>query len=359
MDEDHAPGVAWVLNDPYRGGTHLPDITVITPAFADGRHAARLRRQPRPPRRRRRPDARLDARRLDHARRRGRRDRAAPARRRTRSRSSSRRCASRPSAAPTCARSSPPTAPASSGCASCTTAAACRTRWPRRSTTPSGACAPASRRSPTATRSATDVLEAREGDLELTLTATVAGDELTLDFTGSAAQHGGNLNCPLSVTRRACWFAVRVLTDPDIPPTAGAYRPVTVIAPEGSLLNARPPAAVVAGNVETSLARRRPRARRVRPRARPGHDEQPHARLRRASPTTRRSAAARARARTPTARAASTSRCRTRSTRRSRRSSWSSRCASPSYAIRRGSGGAGRAPRRRRRRPRARGAGGR
>jgi N-methylhydantoinase B len=43
-----------------------------------------------------------------------------------------------------------------------------------------------------------------------------------------------------------------VLTDPDIPPTGGAYRPVTVIAPEGSLLNARPPAAVVAGNVETS-----------------------------------------------------------------------------------------------------------
>jgi N-methylhydantoinase B len=43
-----------------------------------------------------------------------------------------------------------------------------------------------------------------------------------------------------------------VLTDPDIPPTAGAYRPITVIAPEGSLLNARPPAAVVAGNVETS-----------------------------------------------------------------------------------------------------------
>jgi N-methylhydantoinase B len=45
---------------------------------------------------------------------------------------------------------------------------------------------------------------------------------------------------------------VRVLTDPDIPPSAGAYRPVPVEAPEGSLLNARPPAAVVAGNVETS-----------------------------------------------------------------------------------------------------------
>jgi N-methylhydantoinase B len=105
---------------------------------------------------------------------------------------------------------------------------------------------------PDGTRSARDVLEAPEGDLELRLEATVSGDELTLDFSGSAAQHGGNLNCPLSVTRSACWFAVRVLTDPDIPPTAGAYRPVSVIAPEGSLLNARPPAAVVAGNVETS-----------------------------------------------------------------------------------------------------------
>ncbi|MCW2968430.1 MAG: hypothetical protein JWM71_2202, partial [Solirubrobacteraceae bacterium] len=69
---------------------------------------------------------------------------------------------------------------------------------------------------------------------------------------GSAAQHAGNLNCPLAVTRSACYFAIRVLTDPDIPPTAGAYRPIDVIAPEGSLLNAQAPAAVVGGNVETS-----------------------------------------------------------------------------------------------------------
>ncbi|HEU0024364.1 MAG TPA: hydantoinase B/oxoprolinase family protein, partial [Thermoleophilaceae bacterium] len=48
------------------------------------------------------------------------------------------------------------------------------------------------------------------------------------------------------------YFAMRVLTDPDVPPCAGAYRPLTVVAPEGSLLNARPPAAVAAGNVETS-----------------------------------------------------------------------------------------------------------
>jgi N-methylhydantoinase B len=102
------------------------------------------------------------------------------------------------------------------------------------------------------TRSARDVLEAREGDLEIVLQAEVSGDELTLDFTGTAAQHEGNLNCPIAVTRSACYFAIRVLTDPDIPPSAGAYRPVRVIAPEGCLLNARSPAAVVGGNVETS-----------------------------------------------------------------------------------------------------------
>jgi N-methylhydantoinase B len=96
------------------------------------------------------------------------------------------------------------------------------------------------------------VLEASDDDLELRMIATIAGDEITLDFTGSAEQHDGNLNCPLAVTRSACYFAIRVLTDPDIPPSAGAYRPVHVRAPHGSLLNAKAPAAVAAGNVETS-----------------------------------------------------------------------------------------------------------
>ena len=96
------------------------------------------------------------------------------------------------------------------------------------------------------------MLEAPDGDLDLRLRATVDGETLTLDFAGSAAQHAGNLNCPAAVTESACLFAVRVLTDPDIPPTAGAYRPVEVRAPLGSVLNARPGAAVAAGNVETS-----------------------------------------------------------------------------------------------------------
>ena len=75
---------------------------------------------------------------------------------------------------------------------------------------------------------------------------------LVLDFSGTDSQVDGNLNCPLSVTRSAAFFAVRVLTDPDAPPSAGAYRPIAVIAPAGCLLNAQSPAAVAAGNVETS-----------------------------------------------------------------------------------------------------------
>ena len=99
---------------------------------------------------------------------------------------------------------------------------------------------------------ATDVLETPEGDLELRAAVTIAGDEIELDFAGTAPQHDGNLNCPLAVTRSASYFVVRCITDPDVPASGGAFAPVTVRAPVGSLLNARPPAAVAAGNTETS-----------------------------------------------------------------------------------------------------------
>ena len=92
----------------------------------------------------------------------------------------------------------------------------------------------------------------RPRDILLRVEATIAGDSLRLDFAGTDPQVDGNLNCPLSVTKSAAYFAVRVLTDPDAPPSAGAYRPIEVLAPAGCLLNARQPAAVVAGNVETS-----------------------------------------------------------------------------------------------------------
>jgi N-methylhydantoinase B len=102
---------------------------------------------------------------------------------------------------------------------------------------------------------ASDVLEAgRDGkhDAALRVAATVEEATLRLDFSGTDPQVEGNLNCPLAVTKSAAFFAVRVLTDPDGPPSAGAFRPIEVSAPEGCLLNARPPAAVAAGNVETS-----------------------------------------------------------------------------------------------------------
>jgi N-methylhydantoinase B len=99
---------------------------------------------------------------------------------------------------------------------------------------------------------ATDVLEAPDGDLVVRATVTIRGEEIEIDFAGTDPQHDGNLNCPLAVTRSASYFVVRCLTDPDVPASGGAFAPVTVRAPEGSLVNARPPAAVVAGNVETS-----------------------------------------------------------------------------------------------------------
>jgi N-methylhydantoinase B len=97
-----------------------------------------------------------------------------------------------------------------------------------------------------------DVLEPIDGELEIRATVTIGGDSVAIDFDGTSPQHDGNLNCPLAVARSACFYVVRVLVDPDVPASGGAFAPVTVTAPEGCLVNARPPAAVAAGNVETS-----------------------------------------------------------------------------------------------------------
>lgn len=89
-------------------------------------------------------------------------------------------------------------------------------------------------------------------DIPIVVAVTVEGDEMHVDFTGTAAAVAGNVNCPLAVTRSACYFALRVLLPEDVPANAGTYVPLRITAPEGSLVNARPPHAVVAGNVETS-----------------------------------------------------------------------------------------------------------
>jgi N-methylhydantoinase B len=97
-----------------------------------------------------------------------------------------------------------------------------------------------------------DALETPTGLLEIRAAVTIAGDAIEIDFAGTAPQHDGNLNCPLAVTRSACFYVVRCLTAPDLPASGGAFAPVAVRAPEGCLVNARPPAAVAAGNTETS-----------------------------------------------------------------------------------------------------------
>ncbi|MBI4967459.1 MAG: hydantoinase B/oxoprolinase family protein [Rhodospirillales bacterium] len=73
-----------------------------------------------------------------------------------------------------------------------------------------------------------------------------------IDFTGTSAQSPTNFNAPTAVTKAAVLYVFRTLVDDDIPLNAGCLKPLEIVIPEGSLLNPRPPAAVVAGNVETS-----------------------------------------------------------------------------------------------------------
>ena len=91
-----------------------------------------------------------------------------------------------------------------------------------------------------------------DDDIPIKATVVIEDDSITIDFAGTADSVRGNVNCPLPVTRSACYFALRVLLPKDIPANAGTYMPLEIEAPEGSLVNARYPAAVVAGNVETS-----------------------------------------------------------------------------------------------------------
>jgi N-methylhydantoinase B len=254
LGEDHAGARPWILNDPYRGGTHLPDITVITPVL---RHDGEL--------------LGFAASRAHHADVGGRVPGSMPADSTTldeegvviaprvldeaaidelvaRMRQPDQRRAdlrAQLAANRTGARRLTELAERLGSDALHEATAAVLDYAERRTR----ACLQAL---PDGPREARDVLEAIGGDLELRLTATIDGDRLILDFAGSAAQDPGNLNCPLAVTRSAAYFAVRVLTDPDVPPSAGAYRPIEVRAPAGSLLNARSPAAVAGGNVETS-----------------------------------------------------------------------------------------------------------
>jgi N-methylhydantoinase B len=253
IEEEQRPGGAWVLNDPYRGGTHLPDITVISPIFVGsepaGFAASRAHHAdvggPEPgsmPADSRTLDDEgvvIPPRRLDDETLRE----LAGQMRNPRQREADLRAqlaANRSGAERVAALADRFGLDTVRAAMAETLDYAERRTRARIEEIKDGE------------REAHDVLEAAEHDLELRLSATVDGDGMTLDFAGSADQYDGNLNCPLPVTLSACYFALRVLTDPDVPPCEGAYRPLTVRAPEGSLLNARPPAAVAGGNVETS-----------------------------------------------------------------------------------------------------------
>jgi N-methylhydantoinase B len=254
LGERHRPGVSWILNDPFAGGTHLPDITVITPVFAAGEDPIGFA-----------------ASRAHHADIGGRVPGSMPADSRELAEEGvviAPRPLDEDAIAELAGRMRQPLERRADLRAQL---AANRTGALRLADLAAGLGVARLRRATDAVldyserrtraalagladgiRHAEDVLEAGAEDLELRLRADLRGDRLLLDFAGSAAQHAGNLNCPLAVTRSACLFAVRVLTDPDIPSTAGAYRPVEVRAPLGSVLNARAGAAVAAGNVETS-----------------------------------------------------------------------------------------------------------
>ncbi|HVW45728.1 MAG TPA: hydantoinase B/oxoprolinase family protein [Solirubrobacterales bacterium] len=258
LDEPHEPGAEWILNDPFRGGTHLPDITLVSPVFVDGGlfgfAASRAHHAdvggPTPgsmPAFSHRldeegvviPPTRATAAALEGlvARMRNPRRRLAD----LRAQQSANRVG-RLRLAELAARH---------GAAGLRAGMDEILAYSERRTRAALAALP------DGTYTAADFLEddspdGSERDVALRVAATIAGETLRLDFAGTDPQVDGNLNCPLSVTRSAAFFAVRVLTDPDAPPCAGAHRPIEVTAPPGCLLNAAAPAAVVAGNVETS-----------------------------------------------------------------------------------------------------------
>jgi N-methylhydantoinase B len=98
-------------------------------------------------------------------------------------------------------------------------------------------------------------LHRRAGKSKRSLAKRTAGrafPRVTVDFTGSDPQVEGSINAVEAITYSACFYVFRCLVQEDVPATAGLMRPIRVIAPEGTVVNARPPAAVAGGNVETS-----------------------------------------------------------------------------------------------------------
>lgn len=89
--------------------------------------------------------------------------------------------------------------------------------------------------------------------IPIKLTLTISQSVIRADFHGTAAQVAGNINCPMSVAAAAVFYCFRCLLPDYTPACAGVFDVIELVAPEGSLVNARRPAAVAAGNVETSM----------------------------------------------------------------------------------------------------------
>lgn len=108
---------------------------------------------------------------------------------------------------------------------------------------------------PDGTVSFADVLDDDgQGTENISIKASVSidDDEVIVDFEGTDPQTKGAVNAVFAVTASATYYAIRCLTDPDIPPNDGCYRPIQINAPSGTVVNAEPPAAVVGGNLEVS-----------------------------------------------------------------------------------------------------------
>jgi N-methylhydantoinase B len=88
--------------------------------------------------------------------------------------------------------------------------------------------------------------------LRICVTIRIRGDRALVDFTGSAPQCAGSVNAVAAIAESAVYYVFRCLLDEQVPATSGLMVPIRVIAPEATIVNARPPAAVAGGNVETS-----------------------------------------------------------------------------------------------------------
>jgi len=97
-----------------------------------------------------------------------------------------------------------------------------------------------------------DFMELGDEDVAIRVRVTIADGRLTADFTGSDGQVTANFNAVQAVTRSCLYYAVRVATDPTIPANGGCYRPLDLLTESGSVVDAKPSVAVAAGNVETS-----------------------------------------------------------------------------------------------------------